>query len=65
MLDDPDCRSGFEHARKNDRLWLREDSESLKMIIQAYVDLYLFDGNRHSLGMAAYLQQLNKDIVEK
>jgi hypothetical protein len=58
LLTDPDCRSGYEYAKKHGWLWLGEGVVGLDVFAEAYLEIYHEDENRHSLGIAIYLQEL-------
>ncbi len=58
LLADPHCRSGYEYARERGELWRAETAEVLRAMAEAYMELFRQKGNRNSLGIALYLQEL-------
>jgi hypothetical protein len=58
LLDDPLCRSGYEYAKRQTRLWHGQNAETLRSIAASCLELYHRDENRNSLGIAMYLHQL-------
>jgi hypothetical protein len=65
LLSDPYCRSGYEYAKRHDRLWQEQTAEALQNAVQAYIDLYLAQENRHSLGIAMYLHHLAESKLSR
>lgn len=61
LLEDPECRSGYEYARRRTSLWRGRTIAELKDIAVAFYAIYQANDNRHSLGMAVYLRQLITD----
>lgn len=58
LLNDPDCRSGYEYAKELVRFWRGQDAEALRVLAEAYLGVYRLDDNRHSLGIAIYMREL-------
>lgn len=58
LPDDLDFRSGYEYAKRSDRLWRRHSVEFLQALAKIFHDLYLRNENRNALGIAEYLRQM-------
>lgn len=58
LLRDPYCRSGYNYATQRHQLWKDSTPEDLKNIACAFLELYGRTNNKHSFGIAIYLQQL-------
>lgn len=65
LLAEPDCRSGYEYARRQGELWQEETAEALRLMAGAYLNLYQRTGNLNSLGIALYLQELSAGRPER
>lgn len=55
LLTEPDCRAGYEYARRRQAIWREETAETLRSLAGVYLELYRRTENLNSLGIAAYL----------